>query len=146
MSRKNKEVLEIFTTEWKPSHKEFEYPTSFVKWIDSINSGWQNKIHYEPFETYCRQAELWVQDDSEILDYDTEDEQVEWLMREIQRCKDNTLYFCNKYGYIKEDRSENGMLAYQAWDAQKVLLFLFDCGYSLMIGKADRLVLPLPCA
>lgn len=139
MSRKNKEVLEIFTTEWKPSHKEFEYPTSFVKWIDSINSGWQNKIHYEPFETYCRQAELWVQDDSEILDYDTEDEQVEWLMREIQRCKDNTLYFCNKYGYIKEDRAENGMLPYQAWDAQKVLLFLFDCGYSLMIGKARQI-------
>ena len=139
MSKRNKEVLEILTSEWKPSHREFEYPQSFVNWIDSINSGWQNKIYHEPFDIYCKQAELWLQDDSDILDFDTEDDQVDWLLTEIQRCKDNTLYFCNKYGYIKEDRSENGMLAYQAWDAQKVLLFLFDCGYSLMIGKARQI-------
>lgn len=139
MSKKNKEVLEIRTEEWKPSHAEFDYPQSFVNWIDSINSGWQNKIYHEPFEIYCRQADLWLQDYSDILDYDTEDDQIEWLLREIQRCKDNTLYFCNKYGYIKEDRAENGMLSYQAWDAQKVLLFLFDCGYSLMIGKARQI-------
>ena len=139
MSKRKKEVLEILTSEWKPSHKEFEYPQSFVNWLDSINSGWQNKIYHEPFDIYCKQAEMWLQDDSDILDFDTEDDQVDWLLTEIQRCKDNTLYFCNKYGYIKEDRAENGMLPYQAWDAQKVLLFLFDCGYSLMIGKARQI-------
>ena len=40
----------ILTTEWKPSHKEFEYPKEFVDWVDSINSGWQNKLKYKPFD------------------------------------------------------------------------------------------------
>lgn len=129
----------VLTQEWKPNHEEFEYPKAFVDWIDSINSGWQNKLKFKPFDLYCKQADLWMEDKSAILDYDNEEDQMDWLFTEIQRCKDNTLYFCNKYGYIKEDRSENGMLQYKAWDAQKVLLFLYDCGYSMMIGKARQI-------
>jgi hypothetical protein len=130
---------EIPTEAWFPSHPEFEYPKEFVDWINSINSGWQNKIEYEPLELYRKQAEEWLKDESQITDFDDEEEQVDWLLAEIQRCKDNSLYFCNKYGYIKEDKSENGMLKYKAWEAQEVLLFLFDCGYSLMIGKARQI-------
>jgi hypothetical protein len=129
----------VLTHEWKPNHEEFEYPKEFVDWIDSINSGWQNKLKFKPFDLYCKQADLWLEDKSVILDYDNEEDQMDWLFTEIQRCKDNTLYFCNKYGYIKEDRAENGMLPYKAWDAQKVLLFLYDCGYSMMIGKARQI-------
>ena len=129
----------VLTKQWKPSHAEFEYPQEFVDWIDSINSGWQNKKRYLPFELYCKQAEQWMLDKSRITDFETEEEQAEWLIDEIQRCKDNTLYFCNKYGWIKEDKAENGMLKYQAWDAQRVLLFLYDCGYSMMIGKARQI-------
>ena len=131
--------LGILTSEWKPSHKQFEYPKEFVGWVNSINSGWQNKLKYKPFDLYCKQAEMWGEDNSVITDFDNEEDQYDWLSVEIQRCKDNTLYFCNKYGYIKEDRSANGMLAYKAWDAQKVLLFLFDCNYSMMIGKARQI-------
>jgi len=130
---------EIPTSSWKPSHKEFEYPTAFVEWVNSINSGWQNKLRYTPFDLYCDQARIWLEDDTVITDFANEEDQYEWLNTEIQRCNDNTLYFCNKYGWIKEDRSPNGMLRYQAWDAQMVLLFLFDCGYSLMIGKARQI-------
>ena len=129
----------VLTQEWKPNHEEFEYPKEFVDWIDSINSGWQNKLKFKPFDLYCKQADLWMEDTSAILDYDNEEDQMDWLFTEIQRCKDNTLYFCNKYGFIKEDRAENGMLPYRAWDAQKVLLFLYDCGYSMMIGKARQI-------
>ena len=125
--------------EWKPTHEEFEYPKEFVDWIDSINSGWQNKLEYRPFELYRRQSEYWLSDKTDILDFDNEEDQFDWLLQEIQRCKENTLYFCNKYGYIKEDKSENGMLKYKAWDAQEVLLFLYDCGYSMMIGKARQI-------
>jgi hypothetical protein len=129
----------ILTSEWKPKHREFEYPREFVDWIESINSGWQNKARYIPFELYCRQAESWLRDETEITDFQTEEEQYDWLTEEITRCQDNSLYFCNKYGWIKEDKAENGMLKYKAWDAQKVLLFLFDCGYSMMIGKARQI-------
>ena len=129
----------ILTSQWKPNHEEFHYPKEFVDWIDSINSGWQNKKKYKPFDLYCEQAKIWLEDKSEITDFDNEEDQWDWLDSEIQRCKDNTLYFCNKYGFIKEDKSDNGMLKYRAWDAQMVLLFLYDCGYSLMIGKARQI-------
>tara|TARA_R110001592_G_scaffold7523_4_gene42025 strand:+ start:327 stop:2390 length:2064 start_codon:yes stop_codon:yes gene_type:complete len=129
----------IPTEAWKPSHEEFDYPKSFVTWIDSINSGWQNKEVFKPFNLYCKQAKLWLEDKSDIIDFDNEEDQYDWLVEEIQRCKDNTLYFCNKYGFIKEDKSTGGMLKYSAWEAQEVLLFLFDCGYSMMIGKARQI-------
>ncbi len=129
----------IPTEAWRPSHDEFNYPKEFVDWIDSINSGWQNKKQFKPFTLYCKQADKWLKDKSTILDFDNEEDQYDWLVEEIQRCKDNTLYFCNKYGFIKEDKSQGGMLKYSAWEAQEVLLFLFDCGYSFMIGKARQI-------
>jgi hypothetical protein len=129
----------VKTSQWMPNHPEFEYPIEFVQWIDSINSGWQNKIKHKPFELYRKQAEIWLSDDSTILDFETEEEQIDWLKVEIKRCKDNTLYFCNKYGRIKEDKAMDGTLQYKAWEAQEVLLFLYDCGYSMMIGKARQI-------
>jgi hypothetical protein len=131
----------VSTSDWKPNHPEFEYPIEFVKWIDSINSGWQNKIYYEPFDLYCKQAKQWLENKSEITDFDNEEDQFDWLLTEITKCNENTLYFCNKYGYIKEDKAPDGSgaLKYSAWEAQQVLLFLYDCGYSMMIGKARQI-------
>lgn len=130
---------EIKTEKWYPNYEEFHHPKEFVDWVNSINSGWQNKISYKPFELYRKQAYEWLKDKSQITDFDNEEDQIDWLSREVARCRDNSLYFCNKYGWIKEDRADNGMLKYTAWEAQEVLLFLFDCGYSLMIGKARQI-------
>jgi hypothetical protein len=132
---------EIPTEAWYPQHDELEYTQEFIDWINSINSGWQNKIQYEPLDLYCKQAEEWLKDESEITDFDTEDGQLDWLERELDRCRINSLYFCNKYGWIKEDKAPDGSgkIKYKAWEAQEVLLFLFDCGYSLMIGKARQI-------
>lgn len=129
----------IQTADWKINHPEFEYPQEFVLWIDSINSGWQNKVFYEPLELYKLQTQQWASETTTILDFSTEGDQAEWLEDEIQKCQENSLYFCNKYGFIKEDKAENGMLKYTAWEAQEILLFLFDCGYSMMIGKARQI-------
>lgn len=132
---------EIVTSDWKIKHPEFEYPSDMVKWIDSINRGFQFMIKYEPFELYRLQAQQWLEDESNILDYDTEADQEDWLRNELRRCEENTLYFCNKYGKIKEDKALDGTGAihYTAWDAQEVLLFLLDCGYSLLIGKGRQI-------
>ena len=130
---------QILTSDWFPSHAEFDYPKEFIKWVDSINSGWQNKLYYRPFDLYIQQCEQWLQDETTINDFDNESDQLDWLENEVDKCNDNTLYFCNKYGWIKENKAANGMLQYQAWDAQKLLLFLFDCNYSLMIGKARQI-------
>ena len=128
----------VKTEDWKPKHEQFDYPQEFVDWINSINSGWQNKKEYEPFNLYVRQANEWLMDPTKIDDYDNEEDQLHWLIEEIERCKENTLYFCNKYGRIKEDTAEGGSIPYIAWEPQQVLLFLFDCGYSMMIGKARQ--------
>lgn len=130
---------EILSEWWRPCHPDFEYPDDFVEWVDSINSGWQNKKTYDKFELYREQARLWLLDKSTILDFHNELDQEEWLIEEIRRCKENSLYFCNKYGWVKEDKAEGGMLKYIAWEAQEVLLFLFDCGYSFLIGKARQI-------
>jgi len=130
---------EILTCEWFPQYEQFDYPKEFVSLIDSINSGWQNRKSYIPFELYKAQAQYWIDENIEITDFDTEEEQRNFLEEEIQRCKDNSLYFCNKYGWIKEDKAAGGKLKYNAWEAQKLLLFLFDCGHSMMIGKARQI-------
>jgi hypothetical protein len=132
---------DIPTSAWYPSYPEFEHPKEFIDWVNSINSGWQNKIEYKPFDLYCKQAEEWLKDESDITDFDTVEGQTNWLFQEARRCKDNSLYFCDKYGYIKEDKAPDGSgrLKYKAWYAQRVLLFLFDSGYSTMIGKARQI-------
>jgi hypothetical protein len=133
---RNRQVL---TEWWMPSHPELEYPLEMVRWVDSINKGWQYKIDYENLELYKLQAEQWLLDKSVITDFENLLDQEEWLRYEIQKCKENSLYFCNKYGKIIDAKSKEGSLDYTAWEAQEALLFLFDSGYSFMIGKARQI-------
>lgn len=137
----NNKLKGVATSQWKPSYEEFEHPKEFVKWIDSINSGWQHKTGYEPFNLYCDQARQWLADKTEITDFDNAEDQFDWLLQEKDKCNDNSLYFCNKYGKIREDKAADGSgaIQYTAWEAQEVLLFLVDCGYSMMIGKARQI-------
>jgi hypothetical protein len=129
----------ILTSDWYPNHEEFQYSDEFVSWVDSINTGFQNRLYYRPLDLYVQQADQWISDTTEIQDFDNEDDQLEWLEEEIQKCNDNTLYFCNKYGWIKEQNAPDGKLKYKAWEAQRILLFLYDCGYSTMIGKGRQI-------
>lgn len=129
----------VNTDEWMPDHPQFELPKEFVDWINGINKGWQYRKKYLPYDLYVLQAKQWLEDESDILDYDTAEDQLFWLQEEVQRINENSLYFCNKYGRIKEDKAEGGSMPYTAWEPQQVLLFLFDCGYSAMIGKARQI-------
>jgi len=127
------------TSQWKPNHEPLDYPTEFVKWINSMNSGWRNMTYYEPFELYVKQAEQWCREEDEILNYRDEETQEDYIYQEYKRCDDNTLYFANKYGYIKDGDIEGGETRYKAWRAQQIILFLLDCGYNLLIGKARQI-------
>lgn len=132
-------AYEIPTSDWYPTHRPLEYPKAFVAWVDSINKGWQNQIEYEPFEIYKKQANAWLKDEDEITDYEDEDEQEDFIIREYFRCRDNTLYFANKYGWLKEGDVDGGGVAYTAWKAQEMVYFLADCGYNIIIGKARQI-------
>lgn len=130
---------EISTSEWMPKHKPMEYPKAFVKWIDSMNKGWRNMVKYEPFDLYVRQSKVWLEEGDEITNYKDRDEQEDYIVQEYKRCHDNTLYFANKYGFLKEGDVAGGEMAYKAWKAQQILLFLLDSGYNCMIGKARQI-------
>jgi hypothetical protein len=129
----------VTTDQWMPNHKPLEYPKSFIRWINSMNKGWRNMVHYKPLELYVKQAQQWVDEDDDILNYRTQEEQEDYIVQEYNRCKENTLYFANKYGYLKEGSTAQGEFRYQAWKAQEILLFLVDCGYNVMIGKARQI-------
>jgi hypothetical protein len=133
------EETEITSDQWMPKHKPLEYPKSFIRWVDSTNKGWRNMTIYKPFDLYVKQAENWLGDEGSILDYRTKEEQEDYIVQEYNRCKQNTLYFANKYGWLKEGGEEGGGLQYTAWKAQQILLFLVDSGYNVMIGKARQI-------
>jgi hypothetical protein len=132
-------AYEIRTEEWYPQHPPLEYPKEFVAFIDSINKGWQNQIRYEPYELYKQQAQEWLKDEDTITDYEDEEEQEDFIIREYFRCRDNTLYFANKYGWLKEGDVDGGGISYKAWKAQELVYFLADCGYNLILGKARQI-------
>lgn len=132
-------AYEIETSEWYPNHAPLDYDKNLIAWIDSMNKGWQNKIKFDKFELYKQQANNWLQDTDEITDYNDEEEQEDYIIREYFRCRDNTLYFANKYGWLKEGDVEGGGIDYKAWEAQEVVYFLADCGYNLIIGKARQI-------
>ena len=130
---------EVETEEWTPNHKPLDYPKGLIKWIDSINNGWRHMISYDKFDLWRMQAMYWLEQTEEIEDYYDEEDQQDFIDQEQIRCRDNSLYFCNKYGKLKEGDAEGGGIEYQAWKAQEICLFLFDCGYNLMIGKPRQI-------
>lgn len=129
----------ITSDQWRPNHKSLEYPASFVRWVNSINKGWRNMVRYKPFEIYVKQADQWNAQKDDILNYKTKEEQEDYIVQEHSRCQENTLYFANKYGHLKEGDADGGEIKYHAWKAQQILLFLVDCGYNVMIGKARQI-------
>jgi hypothetical protein len=53
----------------------------------------------------------------------------------------NSLYALNKYLWLKEGNAEDGegRIKYTAWEAQEVILYLYDLGCNLMIAKARQI-------
>lgn len=132
-------IQSVETSMWKPTHAPLDYPEEFAKFVDSINSGWRNMKTYEPFELYKRQAQIWIEEKDDILNYFDIESQEDYVIQEYFRNQDNTLYFANKYGFIKEGDAIGGKIDYEAWEAQQLLLFLLDCWYNMMIGKARQI-------
>ena len=129
----------VETEDWFPNHKPLEYPRSFIRWVNSMNKGWRNMIAYKPFDLYVKQQQQWIDEDDHITNYSNTEDQEDYIVQEYKRCQVNTLYFANKYGYLKEGDASGGEVKYKAWKAQQILLFLVDCGYNVMIGKARQI-------
>lgn len=131
---------EIKTSDWKPPVDEIlDYSKEFVRWIDSINTGFANKIEYKKFSLYVQQAEAWLAKNESFSDYSTSESQMEFARTEKQKCTDNSLYFLNKYHTLKEGDISSGGRNFKAWHCQEVVCYLFDCGYNILIGKPRQI-------
>jgi hypothetical protein len=127
----------IKKTDWLPESKT-NHSKEFVLWIDSINSGFQNRIYYEKFELYKKQCDQWLSDTISLEDLYEEEMQYDYMIQELERCSINSLYAANKYYWLKDPYTEGGQVKYLATDVyehQRICCYLFDCGYSVMIGK-----------
>jgi len=130
--------LDIKKIDWLPISK-IEHDKDFVKWIDSINSGFQKKIPYKKFSLYTQQAVQWYAENDSIQNYHGLDAQKNFALEEMRRCKENTLYFLNKYLKLKEGDMHSGERVYDAKPVHEVIAYLYDCGYSFMMGKPRQI-------
>ncbi len=125
----------ITTENWKPDSL-INHSEDFVRWIDSINSGFRNRCYYNKFDIYCQQAEQWIAQDYDFARCKTEREQFEFAIEEAQRIQQNSLYFLDKYLKYKSGSSGKD---YKSFPAQKTASFLIDSGYCLMFGKGRQI-------
>jgi len=128
----------ITSEDWRPKSK-IDHTQEFVHWINSINRGFQTMVRYKLFAMYCQQSKDWLDEGGSIYEYYDRDKRLEYAHREFRRCKENTLYFMDKYLMLKEGDASSGMMKYDSKPVHKVLCYLIDCGYSLMIGKPRQI-------
>lgn len=128
----------ITKADWLPKSTIY-HTAEFVAWIDSINSGFQKMIAYKPFQLYCQQCEDWMKERGSFYELETRDQRREFAWKEIERFNQNSLYFLDKYLWVKESDLEGGVMDYRSKPVHKVMAFLFDCGYSVEIGKPRQI-------
>jgi len=129
----------IYKHEWLPE-STVKHSDEFFLWINSITYGYfPNKTEYEKFDLYKAQAYKWLGDKISIADISDEDLATEVIKEEYRRCDENTLYFADKYGIIKEGDTTGGTMRYTAKEHNAFIYYLLDCGYSLMIGKPRQI-------
>lgn len=128
----------ISKEDWIPADKIY-HTDEFVKWINSINSGFQKMTRYVKFAMYCQQAADWLAEDSSVNDYATRESRDAYRREEYRRCKENTLYFLDKYIVYSDVESTRGTKQYVSAPVHKVLCYMIDCGYSIMAGKPRQI-------
>jgi len=130
--------LEIIKDDWMPISK-VEHERDFIEWIDSINSGFQKMTQYKKYNLYKQQADQWLAENGSMSNHHNREDQKTYAFSEMNRCKNNTLYFLNKYLMLKEGDMTSGSRAYDAKPVHEVIAYLFDCGYSSMMGKPRQI-------
>lgn len=131
----------ITEKDWRPESTT-KHSQEFINFIVSINlHGFKNKTKYRKFMLYCQQAYQWLQENKSYTDLYDDDEREEFIMNELRRCDENSLYFLNKYTYYKEgdDKGSGGRTKYIAMPVHELMAYLNDAGYSVAIAKARQI-------
>lgn len=135
----NGRTEEISVSEWMPESTT-DHTKEFIDWVTSITIlGFSKRKNFSKLNLYVQQAYSWLSDGKTVSDFDEEHEQEDYMLSEIQRCRDNTLYFANKYGWYKDGDVENGEARYVASPAHEIMFYLNDAGYSQAITKGRQM-------
>lgn len=131
---------DITSDMWKPESL-INHTDEFFHFINSMNyDGFQNKLEYEPLQIYIEQAHNWLSEEDDITNYYSEEEKMEYAFKEIERCRENSLYFLDKYLKLFEsDMLDETSMDYVAKPVHEVMAFLFDCGYNQIVGKPRQI-------
>lgn len=128
---------EIMDSDWMPESL-IEHAPEFRKFIDSHIPRFCDLMPYTPFWLYTEQAYRWLQDTTSIIDLDTPEDMRQYGIEEVSKISRNSLYAMHKYAWIKEAEAPSGKRKWIASTPQALLLYLFDCGYSIYVGKGRQ--------
>lgn len=130
---------DITKKDWAPV-TVLDHTPEFVKWINSMVYGYfPNKIEYKKFTIYKAQAFRWLQEDDNITSFNNEEDKRAFKLREYNKSDENSLYWVNRYGELKEGDISSGFVKYQAREHHAVICYLFDCGYNVIGGKGRQI-------
>lgn len=128
---------------WLPGSVIY-HEQEFIDWIKVfLDEGFLKACQEgicERFDNYCQAAEDWLSRDLRYENF-SHDPQLaqDFFDSEAHKISVNSLYFLNKYWYLREGSKSGGVMKYRAHPAHKVICFLVDCGYSFFLGKGRQI-------
>ena len=129
---------DIFRTDWK-CDEPAQFDEETIKLIDSHHVRFCDLIAHEKFYLYQEQSDRWMQDPEPDLEAMDLYERRAYYRQEYRRIRTNTLYALDRYGWYKESSLPGGEGKYVATIAMRFILFLFDDGRSMYIGKGRQI-------
>lgn len=129
---------DIQQDDWKTESPGM-FPPEYVSFIMSHATRFCDLIAYEPFFLYIEQAKRWMEDedvDTSSMDFHA---RVAYWSKEQDRCRQNTYYAIEKYGWYKEASLPNGEGKFVCNLAHVFILYLLDDGRSAYIGKPRQI-------
>ena len=129
---------DIWDSDWMPVGGPGIFDEEYCRFIDSHIPRFDQLIPYKPFWLYLEQNRRWMEDPSSASDCRNRAEFLSYYEREFIRCRMNTLYALEKYGWVKEGAMLDGKRKWEAGTPQAFLLFFLDQGRSGYLGKGRQ--------
>lgn len=129
---------EIKSANWKPPSGDY-FDGDFRAFISSTHQRFCDMVPYKPFFLYLQQKRRWDADSVTSDDYPPGYEREKFQLMELSRLRVNSMYFCDKYGYVKESGMGEKGRKYEATLAHAYILFLLDCGRCFLALKGRQM-------
>ena len=129
---------EIHSSYWKPKAPD-DFEPDFVAFINNTHERFCDILPYEKFYLYMKQAYDWLDDERQYEDCDPGRERDLFVADEVSRCKVNSMYFADKYGYIKESLPDPRGRKFKSRLPHAFIMFLCDQGRAFWAAKGRQM-------